>query len=232
MPRRSKTSAASIFVILGYGVPRNILRDDNYSRYLALVFNTVFAAAREQGEDAPLVVFCGGHTDCCPPFKRTEADEMRRAFKRLMRRKSVARAVKGWRLVAERKSLSTLENLLHLRIVLGQYHGRPRRVIVFCEYTRHQRIRTLSKKILKERVRVVPIDFDQSPNRSLPLNFLRSKERAGLRHSLRALQSQPNLKKHHALFQQKLNYFRKNRTRGHANVVYDWWSYQLKNFNE
>lgn len=231
MPTKFNTSATSVFAIFGYGVPRDMRRDENYGRYLALVFNAVFDAVQKHRDARPVIVFSGGSTDCAPPFKRTEAEVMRRAFKKLMGRTSVANACRGWRLIVERQSISTLENLLHLRTTLQEHRLRYGRITIFCEYTRRYRLRVLAPKIFSGHViRVVPIDFDQSANRYRPLNFLRHKERAELRHSLWALQSQLHLRKHHLLFQHKLDYLRKNRGRGHDQAIYDWWAEQLKKF--
>mgnify|MGYP001577234758 CR=1 FL=1 len=66
---------------------------------------------------------------------------------------------------------------------------------IFCEQTRKKRIKVLAKKIFDKNYNflVVPIDFDSSANRYLPLEYLAKKENAELKHSLWALQSPKHL---------------------------------------
>ena len=55
-----------------------------------------------------------------------------------------------------------------------------------------------------------------------------SSDLAELEHSLWALQSPENLKKHHKVFAERINYLRKAGSKVHVEAVKKWWEQKLK----
>ncbi len=159
------------------------------------------------------------------PYRRTEAQEMMRYFKMLMRRPSVSKSVKNWRLVPEKRSYSTLDNFLFAAEIINGFKGGQ--VTVFGEKTRHRRISTLAKKVIPG-AKVTVVDFDQSANRYLDPEFLHHKESEVLKFDLWALKSPANLKKHSELFKKKFAYLRKAGPDKHVDAVKQWWLQELK----
>jgi len=213
-----------IFLVFGYGVPKNILKDENYNFYLKIVFNRIYSFV-------VIIITCGGKTDMLKPYKRTEADEMIKLFSAFINERPFLKPItKNWLFVSENKSLSTLENLLNSNKIIQKRKIKKANFFIFCEETREKRIKVLAKKILDKNYNflVVPIDFDVSANRYLPVEYLAKKESAELKHSLWALQNPENLKKHHKVFEEKFEYFRKVGHKAHVNTVKEWWDQKLK----
>jgi len=209
------------FVVFGYGVPKDILKDENYGRYLSAVFNRIYDLAA--GEHA-LVIFTGGPTECRPPFKRTEAGEMAKLFKKLVGRAPVKAAAKKWKYVLEKKALSSVENSLYSR----QYLKKICPVVFFCEHTRAKRDMIVAKKVFKGfKPAVVGIDFDMSSNRYIDKKFLRRKENKALKVDLAALKDKKFLKEYIDWNKRKLKFLRKNYKKDHAKMVEKWWRQNL-----
>jgi uncharacterized SAM-binding protein YcdF (DUF218 family) len=220
-----------VFIVLGYGIPKDILRDNNYRRYLPIAFNTIYSATQERGVE-PVVVFSGGRTDMFKPYRRTEAVEMAH-FSRTLLKKLFPKERKLWKLYAEKRSLSTMENLLYTKELLKRNRVPLTRVMLFCEATRERRVHILAKKLLAvQHLRVVPVDFDLSSNRYLDPAFLREKEERVLRFDVWALKNPENFKKYHSLFREKIAFLRSQGTRGHAKAVERWWRMKLKKIDE
>lgn len=221
----------AIFLVFGYGIPKNILKDENYNFYLKMVFNKIYSFAVKNKVEKPIIIFCGGKTDMLKPYRRNEADEMIKFFKKLINERPELKSLtQNWLFIPEKKSLSTLENLINSRNIIINHRIKKANFHIFCEQTRLKRIQILAKKILPKNYNysVVPIDFDVSTNRYLPAEYLAKKESAELKHSLWALQSSENLKKHHQIFEEKLAYLRKADHKTHAKAVKEWWDQKLK----
>jgi len=62
----------NIFIIPGYGIPKDILKDEPYRKYLGLVFNHIYQICLNKDENKPVIIFCGGNTDIFKPYTRTE----------------------------------------------------------------------------------------------------------------------------------------------------------------
>ena len=195
-----------VFLVFGYGVPKNILKDKNYNFYLKMVFNKIYSFVVKNKIDKPIIITCGGETDMLKPYKRTEADEMIKLFGALIKERPFLKPMtKNWLFIPENKSLSTLENLLNSNKIIQKRKVKKANFFIFCEQTREKRIKVLANRILEKNYNflVVPIDFDVSANRYLPTEYLVKKESAELQHSLWALQSPENLKKYHKVFEEK-----------------------------
>ncbi|HYE59769.1 MAG TPA: hypothetical protein VEA18_01130 [Candidatus Kapabacteria bacterium] len=217
------------FLIFGYGVPKNILEEPNYDRYLHTIFNTIYTETYASTQTS-LIVFCGGKTDCMPPYTRTEAGEMIRLFKTYCARPAVRSVTKKWSLVPEATSLSTLENFVYGKEVLERRTVTGGNIVVFCEATRKKRVERTGKRVLgkKYTLRVIPVDFDSSPNRYLDPTFLENKEQKVWKEEMKALQSNDALRAHHRKQQEKLAYLRAQGSKRHAAAVKTWWENILK----
>ncbi len=219
-----------VFLISGYGIPKNILKDENYNFYLKLVFNKIYELTTSSKNKWPIVITCGGKTDMFKPYKRTEADEMLRLLKSFIKeRKFLKPITKNWLFIAENKSLSTIENLLNSNGLIKNRKIKKANVFIFCEQTREKRIKILAKKTLYKnyKIKILPIDFDVSKNRYLSPDFLNKKEKVELKHSLWALKSPTNLKKHREVFEEKIEFLRKAGNKTHTNAVREWWEKKL-----
>ncbi|MBU0545659.1 hypothetical protein KKA13_00180 [Patescibacteria group bacterium] len=220
-----------VFLVFGYGVPKDILKDENYNFYLKMVFNKIYDFVVKNNIEKPIIIFCGGETDVLKPYKRNEADEMIKFFTTLINERPFLKSLtRNWLFISEKDSLSTLENLINSKKIVIKRKIKKANFYVFCEQTRERRIKVLAKKIFDKNYNflVVPIDFDVSANRYLPIDYLAKKESAELKHSLWALQSPENLKKHHKVFEEKFEYFRKVGHKAHVNAVKEWWDQKLK----
>jgi hypothetical protein len=218
------------FLILGYGVPKDIRDDLNYSIYLRSAFNAIYSVCIRSGEPARIVL-CGGKTDMIRPYRRTEADEMAKIIRELANQNAVRAETKRWKMIPERRSLSTLDNLLFAREILRRGGSVSAPVTIFCEATRTARIRSLARSISPS-ARVIPIDFDQSPNRFLDPAFIAKKERKALIFDRWALSSPMNLKKHRSLFKEKITMLRKAGPAHHADAVREWWEKEMEIVDE
>lgn len=164
-------------LINGYGVPKNIFTDANYTRYLRKVFGYLHKNYYNQ---ALLILLLGGPTATQAPFNRTEADEMKKWFMREITQRGFSRL---WSVHTIKTKISALENLIEAKKVVGK---NP--VIYFCEKTRLIKSRRLVGKIFALKSRVVAIDFDHSPAR-YDTKTRQVLEREDLAYSLRALKS-------------------------------------------
>lgn len=221
----------NIFLVFGYGVPKGILKDENYNFYLKMVLNKIYDISVKNKIKKPLIIFCGGKTDCFKPYGRNEAGEMAKLFAKLIRQKPFLKPItKDWLFISEKESLSTLESLINSRkIILGRTIKRAN-LFILCEQTRGQRIKILAKKIFNKNYnfQILPIDFDVSANRYLPLDYLAKREKMELKHALGALSNPENLQKHHEASEEKLKYFRKIKNKKHADTVKIWWDKKIK----
>jgi len=73
----------NIFLIFGYGIPKNILKNENYNFYLKMVFNRIYDIIVKTKVRKPLVICSGGKTDIFKPYNRTEAEEIIKFLKKL-----------------------------------------------------------------------------------------------------------------------------------------------------
>ncbi|HBU06875.1 MAG TPA: hypothetical protein DEB09_02220 [Candidatus Magasanikbacteria bacterium] len=210
-----------IFVIPGYGVPKNIMTDANYNRYLSFAFNKIYDESNSQ---EATILFCGGKTDCYPPYQRTEAEEMYKFFISLAKRKFVKAKTKDWQYIKENKSVCRLENFLYARDYIIKNKIKFAEITIFCEFTRRKRAGELIKKIFKGyKVKLEPVDFDLSPNRYLDKKFISKKEIRQMTWALRALEDKNELKKFIQNHKDKLKFFRENDYINNPRVVEEWW---------
>lgn len=219
----------TVFLVFGYGVPKTILKDENYNFYLKTAFNKIYSSVVKNKITKPIIIFCGGNTDCCKPYKRNEADEMMTLFTTIMKQRPFLKSLtRQWLFISEKKSLSTLENLINSKKIMARRKIKPATWFICCEQTRERRIKILAKKILHNTVQVMPIDFDTSANRYLPPEYLDKKEKLELKQALWALRRPANLKKHHTVFKEKFEYLRNVEQHTHSQVVKAWWDQKLE----
>ncbi len=214
---------SSIFLIFGYGVPKNILTDENYNPYLRMVFNKIYDFTIQKNIAHPLIICSGGQTDLFRPYRRTEAEEMIRFFQNLIKRPDLKPITKGWSFIPEKTSFSTLENLLNCRAILTKKRITIAHLYIFCEQTRRRRIRTLAQKLFAKNfhLQVIPVDFDTSPDRYQSPEFLAKKEKLILHYDLWALKNPANFRQYHRTFADKFTTLRHTKPADRPKVIYD-----------
>lgn len=218
-----------VYLIFGYGIPRDILRDAAYRAYLGGVFSFISRDVRRRRVRQPVVIASGGHTDCFAPYRRYEGGELLRGFRALATRPSVAPATRSWRLLTERTALSTLENITGSRAVLRRYRIKPSSITMFCEPTRSRRVRTIGRKVFgRIPLRVVAIPFPAPTEPSQNRRAIVAKERRAIAYDRWALCSPGNFRRYHALYRRKLEFMRQLGTkRNHPQLtgpaLRQWW---------
>lgn len=219
------------FLVLGYGIPKNILQDENYGLYLKFVFNNIYERCAATDSWDPVVIFSGGKTDMIKPYRRTEAQEMIRLFRTLSNRPALKPRTKKWLLIPETKAFSTLDNFLYTADILSKRKLSAAPLTIFGERTRQKRISEIAKKVFSK-VEIATIDFDQSANRFLDPVFLLKKETEALKLDLWGLQNPPQLKKHRELFKKKFAFLRKAGHKKHGQAVKEWWEQEVDSITD
>jgi len=214
------------YLILGYGIPKKIETDDNYRRYLGIVFNTIFDRSQKR-HNAATMFFCGGMTDMYKPYKRSEAGEMLRMF-RLFADQNVCRSVtKNWKYLLEKKSLSTLENLIYTKQILDQKKISSSTITLFCEATRYKRINRLAKKIFGK-AEVIAIDFDVSENRYIDPELIAQREKQVSKLDDVVLAHPERMTAYRKAFVDKIQFLRKAGPGNHQAALPEWWMKRLE----
>lgn len=212
-----------IYIVPAYGIPKNILLDEHYNRYLQGVFNYIFDHA--QGQKA-LIIFTGGNSDMVKPYRRTEAGETKRLFDVLMKRPFVKKAVQSWKIITEKSALSSVENLVNTKKVFLEKKITFTTITVFSEWSRQGKMKVLAKKIFGRGVVIHPIDFDISQNR-YHTELAKKREAEDIRLSLWALKNSSNFKRYNKVFQDRITWLRIQKT-SHPEAVKKWTEMKLK----
>ncbi len=215
------------FIICGYGVPKKIEDDLHYQIYLRTAFNKIYNMMAGYPKDKAVIVVTGGPTDMRKPYKRTEAGEMAKLLKELLARPALQDFRKRIRIIEEKKSLSSMENILFSKRKLS---AKPASVTIFCEWTRRKKLGIFGNRIFKRKVTVEPVDFDQSANRFLDPEFLNKKESLDIKISLRALKDPAVFRKLHHLLERKFAELRAAGPENHVKAVREWWEKEMKQF--
>lgn len=208
------------FLVFGYGIPKNILEDEQYNRYLPTALNSIFEYTESPN---PLVICCGGPTDMQQPSQRTEAEELVRWFTTISKeREHIGNTTNGWTFAIEPRSISSLENLI---FAAQQIPESVATVTILCEHMRANRIGVVANEVFPDKqLRIIGIDFDLSPSRYISDEFKAEKDTLVLKHDLWALASAEHLKKHHNLYQEKLDWLRSQQTGKHEADVHEYWN--------
>lgn len=210
----------AVFIVNGYGIPKDIFTDENYQRYL----NESAKIIQASKEKDPLIIVSGGPTDMFPPYDRTEAKEMEGAF----------RALRGFdpsvEIVLEPKSLTTLENFVFSKQIIQDRGLEQIELHVMCEWTRKERVEKLTERIFGSRVIIHAIDFDQSPNRKLDPKFIKQKEDQALHFELWALESEENMKKYRELAEKKIRTLREAGPDHQVKAIRQYWEKTVADF--
>lgn len=220
-----------VFLINGYGVPKDIFTDGNYQTYLNVAFNTMFDLTQQNPGAKPLIIFSGGPTDCFRPYRRTEAGEMAKYFRALIRQRPAAKPVtRRWQIVLQARAVTAVENLVYEKEIIERKRLKNAHVYYFSEYKRGDRSKILAQKAFgkSHRLTVVPVDFDVSANRYLDPQFRRAVERKTLLDDLWALKSPQNLKKWRHIYLERLAVLRKAGPARHVEAVKQWWEKKLR----
>jgi hypothetical protein len=221
----------NIFLVCGYGMPKDIQEDQNYSTYLHLVFNRIYELASRQ---EVAIIPCGGPTNCDPPFQGTEAEAIASYLHHFMNRETVRQQTKDWTIFPEARSLSTLESLLFGKEIIHQrkLHG-P--VTIFCEKTRERRLRVFGDAVFQDTpTEIYAIDFDVSKNRYLDPEIIQRKEDLAIQEGLWTIQDPERIQKHHELFEAKFAFLRKRQSEGltHVDAVQEWFKNEKRIMRE
>jgi hypothetical protein len=207
-----------VYAIPGTGVPKNIRTDLNYQLLLRQAFNRIFDDTTKRKIVDPVIIFSGGQTDCWPPYKRSEAAEMAKLFKTLMAGSAVRKYTRQWRLRLEDRSLSSLENHLFVKRLVG---SRPADITWFAEITRVGRHTLLGRRIFGRRFRTVGIDYDVSANR-YRLGMIDEREKMHRAYDLWALRSPANQRAHHHYYVERRIFLRSFSPSQHVEAVHQW----------
>jgi hypothetical protein len=221
----------NIFIVPGYGIPKNILEDQPYKKYLGLVFNYIFETCTKTNSWAPIIIFCGGPTDVFKPYKRTEAEEMKKLFWKYTKRGFVKNYTKKWNYNIENISLSTVENILFAKKIADEIKSK-KNFYIFGEYTRKLKIQIFAKKIIGKNFKVVPFDFDLSINRYRDPQFIQKKEKIDIKFGLKAIADKNFLIEYRKLFIEKLAYLRKMGPTRHKEAINVWWKEKVREFEK
>lgn len=213
---------STAFLVLGYGVPDDVFTDANYTTYLRVVLNTIWS---DPAKDK-IVWFAGGRTDLRKPYRRTEAGEMLRFFRRWERLPIVRRVTKQWHVASNPHPLGVPESLAWFVEYLGRVAFD--RTVVFCEATRRHRVETLmqhlvdSKVSRDERALTIGVDFDTSANRYRSLDEIKEREQAELDLDTWALESPVNLHRYRQLREERMKFLRAAGPKRHVQAIQDW----------
>lgn len=215
----------SLFIVCGYGVPKDVTTDINYRSYLNIAFNSIYATA---GEDPVHIILCGGPTNGIPPYELTEAHVMNTYMQTHLQTVERYGQKLNWNIHLEERSLSSLENLVYAKDLI-QEKGLTGEITVFCEETRYQRNKTIGEMVFGSPIHVQSIDFDVSKNRYLDPALIEKKERAATESDIWTLDDQDRRSSHHAFYQAKIDWFREQEARGisHVDVVQEWFTTKL-----
>lgn len=220
----------TVFIIPGYGVPKDITNDMQYNMYLRFVFNYIFDTVRKNDLKKPVVICSGGKTDTYKPYKRSEGGEMAKIVRSYTKKPYLKEQTNDWEIVIESDALATLDNLLFSLRVLKRKKITQAHVYIFCEATRVKKIKVLSQKVFGSAYKrtVIPVDFDISPNRYLDQSFIDEKEKADIKYSLWALKNDKNYTEFRALFKDRIEYLRKQGKNNDPKTVKKWWEKKLR----
>jgi hypothetical protein len=219
-----------VFLIPGYGIPKDIMSDPQYQIYLNLVFNTIYDSTVKHFETKPPLVFSGGNTDGMPPFKRKDFDEMVRFFTYLCQRDAVKKFTRTWKVYRESRSLSTLENFVNMRDLLKQKNIPVSRLFIFLEHVKADFRKHLLRYIFPEewKTKILSIDFDTSPTRYQDTQSIADKERVLMKYSLWALRKPKNMKKYKQVCKERVAILRSVRPEQQAETLQEWQSKKLE----
>lgn len=211
-----------IYLFCGYGLPKDIRADQNYVTYLHVAFNAIYE--RSRGASA-LLIPSGGPTACTPPFEGTEAEAMTEYLQKLMDRPVVSAVTRGWRIVPEKESLSTLENFVFAKRIIDE-QGVDDRIVVFGEKMAEERRREIADLVFGAgRCEIVSIDFDVSKNRYLDPKLIAEKEKCAIEEARWTLADPARLSQHHEAFKKKFEFLRDLEAKGmsHVDAIEEWY---------
>ena len=216
-----------IFIVDGYGVPKNIKKDENYNFYLKTVFNRMFDIVITREAIKPLVIFSGGRTDMFPPYKRSEASEMKRFFIELANRPSVKKATRYWNYLLETKSLSTVENLIYSKDILKNKKINNYVIYIFCEFTRIKKNKIFATKLFSgKKINIIGVDFDVSLNR-YDYELINEREKIDIKIGPEVLRDVKKLSRYRKVLKERIKYLRES-DKKHPEAVKSWWQEKIK----
>jgi hypothetical protein len=203
-----------IFVVPGYGLPKDVSIDPKYNEYLNVVFERISKFSSLSPKTKITIIFTGGNTDLDKPFNRTESGEMIKLFKKIG-----GHQIKNWNIKKEQKSLSTLENLVYVNKML-ESEKISGNITIFCERSRSTRIEKVAREIFKN-FTITPVDLLSEEQKGSAL--IKKKEKVALDYSLRALKDKESFKKYRKVFEDKIKILRGVPEGKREEALKQWW---------
>jgi hypothetical protein len=211
-----------LFIVPGYGVPKNIFKDENYLKYLNYASNYLSQFTLRNPDVNIAIIFCGGKIDMYKPYKRTAASEMVKLFRKIIDKKFTKDALSQITILEEAKSFSTLDDLLYTKEVMSKKRIHPDKIFIFCESSREDRLRKLAEQIFGQPSTTLPIVLPAKGQKKDP-RLLKQKEEVALRWSLKALKDSNYLKKYRTIYREKLDLLRKTPEADRPKALLQWW---------
>lgn len=218
-----------IFIIPGYGIPKNIFKDESYKAYFNFVGKKINEFVINHPKTKITIIFSGGPTDLEYPYKRTEAKEMFNFFDSLYQ--PLWGKYLKYRL--EQKSLSSLENQVYSKQIIDKIKDKHKSIALFGEKTRTSRIKKTAKIIFSK---ISTIRVELPANKQVSDNkLIIKKENLVLKYSLWALKNNVNFNKYRKIFHKKFRYLRRFPIEKQDEAITVWWKKAIidaKNLNE
>lgn len=220
------------FLFFGYGIPKKILEDVNYNVYFRCAFNIIYKQIESLKDN--ILIFTGGKTDSFFPYKRTEAEEMKKLFQFLLKKIPSPLSEKNFKILLEKKALSTLENQIYCKDLILKNFGKSAltnsEIHIFCEFTRKKRILNSCQKIFgkKAKIKIHALDFDTSEQRYLNKKLLQNKEKAAIHYDEEFLKGRLNLKQYRAFFLKKFSKLKESDNKNET--IKSIWLQSIKSF--
>lgn len=220
-----------IFIILGYGVPKNIFKDQNYFNYLSRCFNYIYQKTVDYPDKKQILFFTGGNTDCFKPYKRKEAFEIKKRFFDFTKNNNkLKRLSKKWQVILESKALSTIENIWFARQNLNG-HLKGSEIFIFTEFTRKDKVNKMAKLCFKDKqikkIQIIAVDFDVSANRYLDKAIIVKKEKLGYEQAKEVIKDKDKYKIYRKHLEDKIKLLRKTSINNRDKALQKWWQENL-----
>lgn len=214
-----------IYIVPGYGIPKDIFTNKTYAIYLKHVYDHVLINSTKYPKTKIIIIFSGGLTDILPPYKRTEAKEMYKYFT-----KTFGLNIKYIKYKLEQRSLSSLENQIYSKQIIDRIKSTNKNITIFGEKSRLARIRKTAK-IIFPKISAVGITLPEN-KQVADKKLVNKKEKIVMEYSLWALKSEQNLKKFRRVFINKFRYLRKFPIDAQDEAVTKWWRDSIAKLNK
>jgi hypothetical protein len=170
------------------------------------------------------IIFSGGNSGLDKPYKRTEAQEMTKLFKKIYS------GNKRWKIRLEKKSLSSLENQVFSKKIVEKIKDINGNISIFSDSSRVTRAKGTAKLIFGK-VSIIPINLSskiEHENQKL----IAKKEKMALQVALWSLKSKANFDKSHKIYVDKFKMLRTAPKNRRKEAEIEWWKKSVETFKE